>query len=334
MRFSIPWRAVRPLLAASLVAGCGLAPVLRAAAAEYPQQPVRMVVGFAAGGPSDILARIVAKGLSQSLGQSVVVDNKAGAGGVLGTREAAHAKPDGYTILFAGDATLTVLPQLTQGVGYDAIKDFTPLRVVASQSNVLVVHQSLQVKDLAGLIAKAKAQPDAVSYGSAGNGSPSHLIGALFAQRAGVQLLHVPYKGAGPAMTDLIGGQLNSLFVGMPVAQQNATRKETVMLAVTGDKRSPALPKVPTFKELGIQGMGSETAVWWSLMAPAGLPENARKRLDAAIKAALNDPEVRQGLVRQGVDVLNLDSSVTTQWIRRDQDKWTQLIRDQHLSAQ
>ena len=321
--------------AALLVSAAALLGTLSqtAAAAEYPTQPVRMVVGFAAGGPTDILARIVAKGLSQTLGQSVVVDNKAGAGGMLGTREVAKSKADGYTILFAGDAALTVQPQLIKSAGYDALKDFTPLRMVAAQSNVLVAHRSLGVKNLAELIAKAKATPNALNYGSAGAGSPSHLVGALFAKQTGTEILHVPYKGAGPAMTDLIGGQLNTMFVGMPVAKQQAQREELVMLAVTGDKRAAALPEVPTFQELGIQGLGSETAVWWSVMAPLNLAEPVRRKLDTAIKAALNDPEVKKGLNSQGVDLLNLDSSITTEWIVRDQKKWSQLIGEKNFTT-
>ena len=321
--------------AALLVSAAALLGTLSqtAAAAEYPTQPVRMVVGFAAGGPTDILARIVAKGLSQTLGQSVVVDNKAGAGGMLGTREVAKSKADGYTILFAGDAALTVQPQLIKSAGYDALKDFTPLRMVAAQSNVLVAHRSLGVKNLAELIAKAKATPNALNYGSAGAGSPSLLVGALFAKQTGTEILHVPYKGAGPAMTDLIGGQLNTMFVGMPVAKQQAQREELVMLAVTGDKRAAALPEVPTFQELGIQGLGSETAVWWSVMAPLNLAEPVRRKLDTAIKAALNDPEVKKGLNSQGVDLLNLDSSITTEWIVRDQKKWSQLIGEKNFTT-
>lgn len=301
-------------------------------AQDFPSKPVRMVVAFSPGGPTDVLARVVAKGLSTALGQQVIIDNKAGAGGMIGTREVANANADGYTILFGGDAALTVLPQMSKNAGYDGVKDFTPLRLVAAQTNVLVANKSVGVTDIAALIAKAKAKPDAISFGSAGIGTPSHLIGALFESQAGVDLLHVPYKGAAPAMTDLIGGQINLMFVGMPVASQNKTRPELVMLAVTGDKRSANMPDVPTFAEAGIKGLGAESAIWWSVMGPPGLPANVKAKLDAALKTALNDPEVRNGLTRQGVEVLNLDAATTTQWLKRDQVKWGKLIHDKKIS--
>ncbi len=300
----------------------------------YPTKPVRMVVAFAAGGPTDVLARIMAAGMSTALGQQVIVDNRPGGGGMLGTREATKAAPDGYTVLFAGDAALTVQPLMSKSAGYDAKKDFTPLRLLASQSNVLMASRAKDIADVAGLVSRAKAKPGAVSFGSAGNGSPSHLIGALFESQAGIDLLHVPYKGAAPAMTDLIGGQTDVMFVGMPVALQNATRKELVPLAVTGDKRHPGLPNVPTFAEAGIKGLGSETAIWWSLMAPAGLAPEVRQRLDAATQAALSDPEVKKGFAVQGVDVLNLDAVTMAKWIERDQAKWGALIKAGKISTE
>lgn len=303
-------------------------------AQSYPARPVKLVVAFAAGGPTDVLARIVAQGLSRTLGQQVVVDNRAGGGGTIGTREVAKAPADGYTLLFAGDAALTVQPQLTASAGYDARKDFTPLRLVASQSNVLVVNASKGLPDMKALLARARAAQGALTFGSAGNGSPSHLIGTLFESQAGVDLVHVPYKGAAPAMTDLIGGQVDMMFVGTPVALQNASRKELLLLAVTGDKRLPALPQVPTFAEAGIGQLGSETAVWWSVMAPAGLPANVAAALDEALRAALSDAQVQKNLQTQGVDVLNLDANATTQWMARDQAKWGALIRNKKIAAE
>lgn len=303
-------------------------------AQTYPARPVKLVVSFAAGGPTDVLARIVAQGLSKTLGQQVIVDNRAGGGGAIGTREVAKAQADGYTLLFAGDAALTVQPQLTPNVGYDARKDFTPLRLVAAQANVLVVNASKGLPDMKTLLAQAKGKRGALTFGSAGNGSPSHLIGALFENQAGIDLVHVPYKGAAPAMTDLIGGQIDMLFVGTPVALQNATRKELLMLAVTGSKRLPSLPNVPTFAELGIGQLGSETAVWWSVMAPAGLPQNIAVKLDEALKAALNDADVQKNLNTQGVDTLNLDAKTTEQWMARDQAKWAELIRAKKIASE
>ena len=234
----------------------------------------------------------------------------------------------------AGDAALTVQPQLTPNVGYDARKDFTPLRLVAAQANVLVVNASKGLPDMKTLLAQAKGKRGALTFGSAGNGSPSHLIGALFENQAGIDLVHVPYKGAAPAMTDLIGGQIDMLFVGTPVALQTATRNELLMRAVTGSKRLPSLPNVPTFAELGIGQLGSETAVWWSVMAPAGLPQNIAVKLDEALKAALNDADVQKNLNTQGVDTLNLDAKTTEQWMARDQAKWAELIRAKKIASE
>ena len=313
---AIAWAAPGPLLAQA-----------------YPAKPVRMIVAFAPGGPTDLLARVLATGMSKALGQQVIVENKAGVGGVLGTREAARAAADGYTLLFAGDAALTVQPQLSKSAGYDARKDFTPLRIVASQTNVLMARRGLGIRDLAGLIAQAKAKPGALSFGSAGNGSPSHLVGALFEAQAGIDLLHVPYKGAAPAMNDLLGSQIDLMFVGMPVALQQAGRKDLVALAVTGDRRSLNLPDVPTFSESGISSLGSESAIWWAVVGPAGLAADVRNRLDAALQTALNDTEVRKALSAQGVDIPNLDAAAVAHWIELSQSKWSRLIEARKLQV-
>lgn len=302
-------------------------------AQTYPTHPIRLVVSFAAGGPTDAIARIVATGMTKALGQQIIVDNRAGGGGMLGTKEASKAPADGYTLLFAGDAALTVQPQLSKNAGYDAQKDFTPLRLVASQVNVLVASSAKNLPDVATLISRAKAEPGKLFFGSAGNGSPSHLIGELFKTNTGIDLTHVPYKGAAPAMTDLIGGQTDLMFVGMPVALQNEVRKELKLLAVTGAKRSPSLPKIPTFTELGIQGLGAESAVWWAVMGPPGLTPAVQARLDAALQSALADAEVNKALASQGVDVLNLDAKTTAQWITRDYLKWGKLIKTNRITA-
>lgn len=316
-------------LALTLLSAAPLASV----AQTYPSRPVRMVVAFAPGGPTDVLARILATGLTTALGQPVIVDNRAGGSGSLGTREVAKATADGYTLLFAGDAALTVVPQMMPNAGYDAQKDFTPLRLVASQSNVLVANRAKGHSDVKALVAAAKAQPDKLNFGSAGNGSPSHLIGALFEAQTGISMTHVPYKGAAPAMTDLLGGQIDLLFVGAPVALQQAKRKELSLLAVTGAERLPSLPDVPTFAELGIQGLGADTAIWWAVMGPAGLPAPIQARLDAALQAALASPELQKSLKTQGVDVLNQDAKATSQSISRDFAKWGKLIQTKKISA-
>lgn len=324
----------RRLIALALATLCASPLLASAQAPAFPTRPLKLLVAFAPGGPTDVLARVVATGLGRQLGQQVIVENRAGSGGMLGTREAAKATADGYTLLFAGDAALAVQPQLAPNAGYDAQKDFTPLRLVASQANVLMVNASRGIPDIATLVQRARSRPGSITFASAGNGSPSHLVGALFESQTGIDMLHVPYKGAGPAMTDLLGGQVDALFVGTPVALQMAARKELVMLGVTGDKRLRDLPGVPTFAESGVRGLGGETAIWWSVMAPAGLAPAVATRLDAALQATLADPEVQKGLQTQGVDVLNLDARTTAQWIARDHAKWGALIRAKKISAE
>jgi tripartite-type tricarboxylate transporter receptor subunit TctC len=322
------------LAGASAIAATFGTPLAQAQTQDYPTRPVKMLVGFAAGGPTDVLARIVANGLSRSLGQQVIVDNRPGVGGVIANKEIARAPADGYNLVFAGDATLTVQPQVVPSAGYDPVKDFTPLRLVASQTNVLVTNTGKSLPDVTALLAKARKSPGTMTYGSAGSGSPSHLIGALFTARTGTELIHVPYKGAAPAFTDLIGGQIDAMFVGMPVALQNGKRSELKLIAITGAKRSRDLPNVPTFEELGISGLGAETAVWWAVMAPPRLPVEVAQRLDQALQATLQDPEVRKNLAAQGVDILDLDSKTTSQWIQRDSARWAELIRSKKVSIE
>ena len=329
--------ATRRLIACSL----GLAslwsffaPAFAQQSAAYPQRPVKLVVAFAPGGPTDVLARVLANGLGRQLGQQVIVENRAGSGGVLGTREVARAPADGYTLLFAGDAALSVQPQLATNAGYDVQKDFIPLRLVAAQNNVLVVNAASGISSVAALVQRARSRPGGITFGSAGNGSPSHLIGALFESQSGVDLLHIPYKGAGPAMTDLLGGQIDALFVGTPVALQMAGRQELLMLGVTGDKRLRELPNVLTFAESGVRGLGAETAVWWAVMAPTGLPPAITARLESALQATLVDADVKKGLAVQGVDTLNLDARTTSEWIARDHAKWGALIRAKKISTE
>lgn len=319
------------LILASLCAAAIATPSI--AAQSYPDKPVKMVVGFAPGGPTDILARVVATAMGKTLGQSVIVENKTGGGGLIGAQAVARANPDGYTILFAGDGQLTLLPQLSAKAGYESRRDFAPIRMVAGQSNVLMANKASGITDMATLIARAKASPGKITYGSAGNGTPTHLIGALFESATGVSLLHVPYKGAGPAMTDLLGGQIDMMFVGMPVALQHAARDQMTVLAVTGNKRSPKLANVPAFAEAGVKGLGDETAVWWAVVVPASVPQAIRSRLDAAVKDALNNPDLRKTFAAQGVDLLDQDGATTSQWIERDHARWAALIRDKKIAA-
>ena len=322
----------RSLFAAFLVLTFGATKVM--AADDFPQRPIKLVVAFAPGGPTDVLARVVAVGMSKALGQQVFVDNKAGAGGAIGTDAVAHAPADGYTLLFSGDGALTVLPQMQKSVRYDPEKDLAPIRLAVSQVNVLVANAADKFNNVNDVLAAAKKDPGKLTFGSAGNGTPSHLVGALLESNAGVDLTHVPYKGAGPATIDLLGGRLDIMFVGMPVALQNASRKETTILAVTGDKRAPALPNVPTFAESGVKGLGDDVLVWWAVMAPAGVPQSVQAKLSAAVHAALTAPESRKAFALQGVDVLDQSGATVSKWISRDHARWAELIKSKKVSVQ
>lgn len=325
------FRFTRRLMLAALCASTAMP--LATHAQGYPDKPVRLVVGFAPGGPTDILARIVATALGKALGTSIIVENKAGGGGVIAAQGLTKAAPDGYTLMFAGDGQLTLLSQLTPSAGYDALRDFVPIRMAAGQSNVLIANKASGVTDVAALIAQAKARPDGLSFGSAGNGTPSHLVGALFENATGVKLLHVPYKGAGPAMTDLLGGQIQLMFVGTPVAVRQAAQPQVQLLATTGQKRSARLPNLPTFAELGIQGLGDETGVWWAVVAPAGVAPTIQAKLAQAMKTALEDPTLRAAFVEQGVDLLDHDAATVRQWIARDHARWAALIKARKIST-
>lgn len=299
---------------------------------DFPTKPLRMLVGFAPGGPTDILARIVATAFSKALGQSIVVDNRPGAAGALAAQALAKSEANGYTVMFAGDGQLTLLPQLSANAGYVTQRDIAPVRTVAGQSNVLLVNKASGLKDLPALIRQAKARPGTISFGSAGNGTPSHLVGALLENAAGIELLHVPYKGAGPAMTDFLGGRLDLMFVGMPVATQYAQNDKLIPVAVTGAQRAARLPSVPTFTELGIKGLGEETDVWWAVAVPAATPAPVRARLDAALKTAMEDPQLKQSFVVQGVDRLDRDAAGTARRIETDHARWAQLIKAGKIS--
>lgn len=317
-----------------LAIGSLLAAPAFAQAPAYPARPIRMLVGFAPGGPTDLLARVVASAMGRALGQGVVVENRPGAGGALAAQQLAKSEADGYTLMFAGDGQLSLLAQMSPNAGYDPHKDFAVIRTVAGQSNVLMVNRSSGIADMASLLRLARQSPGRISYGSAGNGTPSHLVGALFEDATQTDLLHVPYRGAGPAMTDFLGERLDLMFVGMPVAVQHAQDRRLAVLAVTGRQRSARLPQVPTFAELGIRGLGSETDVWWAVAAPAGVSPALRQRLDAAVRAALEDPALRQSFESQGVDLLDRDASASAARMREDEARWARLLKAGRISTE
>ncbi|MFT0859401.1 Bug family tripartite tricarboxylate transporter substrate binding protein [Ancylobacter sp. G4_0304] len=269
-------------------------------AADYPSEPIKLVVPFAPGGSVDTVARIIGQELTKELGQSIVVENRAGAGGNIGFETVAKAKPDGYTLLMAS-SPLAVNISLYKALGYDPKTSFAPISLVALQPNVLVVNPELPVKTVAELIAYAKANPGKLNFGSSGLGASQHLSGELFKRRAGVEMVHVPYRGGGPAMTDLVAGRIQLMFETIPSATPYITSGQLRPLAVTVEKRSVQLPSVPTMEEAGVADFVSRG--WLGMVAPAGTPQPILDKLNAAVVKALAEPAVLKRLTELGLVV-------------------------------
>ena len=283
------------LLLAAALAACPLS------VSAFPDKPVTLVVPYPPGGATDTLGRIVAKGLAQRLGQPVVVDNQAGAGTAIGAAAAAKAPPDGHTLLISSNTTFTVTPALKPGLAYDPLKSFESIGLIGSSPLVLLANPTLPAASVAELVALAKARPGTLAYGSFGSGTTSHIAGEMFKLMAGIDLLHVPYKGSAPAMTDLIGGQVQLTFdtnvAALPMLQAGRVKA----LAVTSAKRSPSLPQVPTIAEAGYPEY--EMVPWIGIVAPRGLPAPVRDKLAQALADALADPGLRGELQKAGLDV-------------------------------
>jgi tripartite-type tricarboxylate transporter receptor subunit TctC len=304
--------------------------LLAPAAAEYPDHPVRLIVPFPPGGSNDVVARLVAKQLSEKLGQQVVVDNRGGAGGVLGTEAAASAAPDGYTLLIVSIAH-SVNPALYK-LSYDPIKSFTPISILATGPNVLAVNPSLPVNSVAELVALAKQKPGELDYASAGIGSFQHLGGELFKLTAGVNLVHVPYKGGGPAMADVIAGHVKIMFSSLVQTTPFIKAGQLRALGTGGTKRNPVLPDVPTIAEAGVPGY--EANNWWGIMAPAGTPKAIVDRLYGAIQEVLKSPELTQAFDREGAATVTMTSEEFAKYIENEIVKWGRVVREGNIKAQ
>jgi tripartite-type tricarboxylate transporter receptor subunit TctC len=286
---------LRSLVAATLAALSHVA-----FAQSYPAKPITMLAGFAAGGSVDTVARIVAKRLADGLGQNVVVDNKAGAGGVVATQQLARSAPDGYTILLAAMGSLAVSPHLVPNIGYDPLRDLAPITMAVAFPNVIVVHPSLPARTLADFVQLAKASPGKITYGTSGIGGTGHLAGEMFALTAGIDIVHVAYKGGAPAMQDLLGGQIPAV-VGTPITSLPHIKSGKIRaLATTGATRARIMPDVPTVAESGYPGF--EAINWYAYVAPARTPPEIIARLNREIGAVLNAPEVREQLDQHGVE--------------------------------
>jgi len=313
-------RLLRTAFAAALLA-------LAAAALGqgYPNRPVRLVVPLSPGGFADTPARIITPHLSEALGQQVFVDNRPGAGATIGTDFVAKSKPDGYTLLFTGTPHV-ISPALYKNLPYDPLKDFESVIMVASEPYVLMVNPQLPVRSVQVLIALAKAQPGKIDYASSGNGSAQHLVSALFASMAGIDLNHVPYKGSGPAMQDLLSGQVKVSFAGIPNVMPHVKAGKLRALAVSTPKRATDLPDVPTVAEAGVPGY--DATLWLAVLAPAGTPSEIVQKLYTETAKVLRTPEVQQAIAPTGVEVSILGPHELPAFMRAEYEKWSKVARD------
>ena len=317
---NIPIRPARTVLAAVLV--CLAA---GAWAQAYPSRPVRVVIPLGTGGTTDVPGRIVAQRLSEALGQQFVVENRTGAGGTIGADFVAKSKPDGYTLLLTATPHV-ITANLYKNLPYNALTDFAPVIRVASGPYVLTVHPSLGVNSVRELIALAKAQPGKIDYASSGNGSAQHLVGAMFAHMAGIQLTHVPYKGSSQAQQDLVAGMVKVGFPGTPIVIPHMKSGRLKALAVSTAQRSPHLADVPTIAEAGVPGY--EALVWVGLLAPAGTPPDVIAKLNGEIAKLLRAPDVQQLLASSGVDPTPTTPEEFGAYLKSEFDKWGKVVRD------
>jgi tripartite-type tricarboxylate transporter receptor subunit TctC len=311
----------RQLLAAALLA-TGLAlPAL----AQFPDRPIKIIVPFGPGGFTDVAARILQKELGPAIGQSIIIENKPGAGSTIGTAEVANAKPDGYTLVMVSTAHV-ISPHLYKQMPYDPIKGFAPVMKLAEGPYVLVVHPSLGVKSVRELLDLARREPGKIDYASSGNGSAQHLVGALFLNTARVNMNHVPYKGSNQAMNDVIGGQVKVSFVGVPNALPNLKNGKLLALGVSTSKRYGELPDVPAIAEAGVPGY--DATIWLGLLAPPGTPRDVVQKLNAEITKVLSQPEARKLMASAGVDVATSTPEEFGRLMQRELERWGKVVRD------
>jgi tripartite-type tricarboxylate transporter receptor subunit TctC len=300
-------------------------------AQTYPSRSLRIVVPFAPGGSTDIFARLIGERLAAALGQPVVIDNRPGAGGNIGAELVAKSPPDGYTLLMATTGVMAINNSLYRNLNYDAAKDLEPVSYIASITNVLIVPADSPLKSVGDLIAAAKAAPGKLTFASSGAGSSTHMSAELFKSMAGIDLLHVPYKGSGQALPDLITGRVSMMFENMPGAVSYIQSGKLNVLAVTGQKRTPALPDVKTVAESGVAGY--ESLSWSGIAVPSGTPRDVIARLNREINAILAAPEMRQKLTEQGAEAMGGTPEAFAEHIRRERDKWSRVVRDAAIVA-
>ena len=311
------------LLSASCLAAAA------ASAQTYPARPVRMIVPFSAGGATDVVTRIVASRLPEVLGQQVVIDNRAGAGGLIGTDIAAKSNPDGYTLLATGTPHV-ILPNLHKTLPYDALGDFTPVMQIGSQPYALTVHPSLGVNSLKDLIELARKQPGKINYASSGNGGAQHLFAAMFVSMAKLDVVHIPYKGSGPARADLLGGQVKLGCLGVSSIIGNHKSGQLRILAVTSAKRSHELPDIPSIAEIV---PGYDASLWTGLLAPRGTPAAVISRIQRDVTKLLQLPDVNAAFDRVGTDVAATNPAAFGKYLKLEFDKWGKVVREVNLQV-
>ncbi|MFL6693696.1 MAG: Bug family tripartite tricarboxylate transporter substrate binding protein [Ramlibacter sp.] len=328
----LPRRALGRFAAMVALLAGGIAPHGAALAQAYPSKPIRLIVPYAVGGSTDLTARLVAKSLSTRLGQPVVVDNRAGAGGAVGHEAVAKAAGDGYTLLFSAAGPLTVTPHTYAKLPYDPIKSFEPITLVATQPLLLVVKPGLSVNSVADLVREAQANPGKLSYGSFGTGSAAHLAGESFKTLAKVDMVHVPYKGSGPALVDLVGGQIDLMFDVFSTAAPLVKSGKLRALAISSRERSPQFPDVPTMEEAGVKGFDAGT--WFGVLAPAGTPKQVVEQLSRTMNAVLEETELRETLAAQGAVVRGGTPAQFQRFFLSEYEKWGGIVKAAGIKAE
>ncbi len=300
-----------------------------AQADDFPSRPIHIVIAFPAGGPTDFVGRVVAEKMKDALGQSVIIDNKPGANGTLGGEFVAKSDPDGYTLFLTTAGAVTVSPHIMPDIHYDALRDFAPVALVTTVTEVLVVTPTSGIKTVKDLVALAKEKPGTISFASTGVGSPPHLAQELLAASANVKFLHVPYRGAAPALTDLLGGQVQVLSADVPVLIAQIKAGALTPIGAAADKRDAILPDVPTLAEQGYPN--TDASNWYGLLAPAKTPAAVVARINAAVNAALNDPPTREKLVQSGATPVGGTPQSFGTFMKAEFDKWGRVVRDRGI---
>ncbi|HKX44485.1 MAG TPA: tripartite tricarboxylate transporter substrate binding protein [Burkholderiaceae bacterium] len=309
----------------------GLLTAGSAFADTWPSKPVTLVVPFPPGGSTDTVARALGSKLQERLSQTFIVDNRAGATGTIGAAQVKRSAPDGYTFMVTSLGPLVIAPHLIKNVQYDAAKDFDPITVAVQAPNALVVPANSKLKSVADVIAHQKAEPGKMTFASSGNGSSDHLTAELFWLQTGTSGTHVPYKGGAPAISDLLGGQVEASFQNVNAVLQHINSGKLIALAVTGDKRSPVLPNVPTLIEAGVKGV--DVYSWQAIVAPKGLPADVRSKMHAAVVAALNDAQVKQQFSATGIEIVANTPEQFAQFQQRESARWKQLVETRKITA-